>query len=91
MKEFFTENLGTIIAIVGTLFASFGIIGAALKKFKKELMDVVEYRKIAMEDGKLDEQEMLQLNKELGEAIEAGTKLWYLVVGIFKKAKKKKK
>lgn len=88
MKEFFTENLGTIIAIGGTLIASFGIIGASFKKAKKEILELVDNYKAAMSDGKIDEKEAQALVKELGEALEASTKFVYLILGIFKKKKK---
>lgn len=89
MKEFITENLNTIIAIVGALIASFGIIIPSFKKAKKEILDVISEYKKAMSDGKIDEKEAQKLIKELGEALESSTKLWYLVVGIFKKKKTK--
>jgi len=90
MKEFITENLTTIIAIVGVISASFGVVVASVKKAKKEIMDVVDTYKVAMSDGKISEKEAETLIKELEEAITASTKTFYLVVGIFKKAKKKK-
>ena len=88
MKEFFTENMAVIIAIGGALIASFSVITASFKKAKKEVLEVIAEYKKAMLDGKLSEKEAELLIKELGEAIEASTKLVYLVLGIFKKNKK---
>lgn len=91
MKEFFTENLIPILAIAGAVFGSFGVIIASIKKAKKEIMDVVnKYKEFKANDDKIDEKEAQELIKELGEALEATTKLWYLLAGIFKKGKKKK-
>lgn len=90
MKEFITENLGTIVTIIGVISASFGVIIASVKKAKKEIMDVVNAYKAAMADGKIEEAEAEVLIKELEEAITAATKTFYLIAGVFKKAKKKK-
>lgn len=91
MKEFITENMAAFIAIIGVLAGSFGVIIASFKKAKKEIMDVVnKYKEFKGNDGKIDEKEAEELIKELGEAFEASTKLWYLVIGIFKKSKKAK-
>ena len=90
MKEFITENLNAIIAIAGVLIASFGVIVPSFKKAKKEILEVISEYKKAMSDGKIDEKEAQKLIKELGEALESSTKLWYLVVGVFKEKKNKK-
>ena len=89
MKEFITENLSTVIAIVTLIIGSFSVITASFKKAKKEVLEVIAEYKKAMLDGKLSEKEAEVLIKELGEAIEASTKFTYLVIGIFKKKAKK--
>jgi len=90
MKELITENLSVVIAIGTLLIGSFSVIAASFKKAKKEITDVITEYKKAMLDGKISEQESLALIKELEEALVAGTKFWYLITGIFKKAKTKK-
>jgi hypothetical protein len=92
MKELITENLNTVIAIVGVLIASFGVISASFKKAKKEILDVPKMiREAKANDGKIDEKEALAIADEVDEAIKATMKFWYLIVGIFKKSKKKTK
>jgi len=88
MKEFITENLSTIIALGGLLIASLGVITASFRKAKKEVLEVYNEYKKAMEDGKITEAEALKLAKELGEALESTIKFWYIIAGVFKKKKK---
>ena len=78
-------DLSSIISLL--LAGGFVSIIASVKKAKKEIMDVVTTFKEVRADGKITEAESEQLIKELTEAIEASTKLWYMVAGVFKRKK----
>ena len=81
------SNLDVIIAVI-TLAFSGGLI-LAVKKFIKEIKELVEVVKSSQKDGKITDKEKDVIMKELLEVIEDGFKLWKLIGGIFKKKVKK--
>lgn len=74
--------------IINALFAGALVtIIASVRKAKKEIKDVIDKYKEAIKDGVITQDEANKIIKELAEAIESITKVWYLITGIFKKKK----